>query len=236
MYFGRDQNPLKPSHLNPLIIVASISGLLIGLWILGRRTFAFRLFRMSSPANQPTLKTGRYFFSSDLKKPKRLDFICYRALTPETGPTLFTHRVCGLPGDIIEIRAGKLYINKQDADHDLSLMHVYKMHVKDISGVVYDKTLSYTLPPYPDTVYAPLDDEYVRVKALPFIRYVLPPGLRDEAIFTVYRKNWNQDHFGPVKVPAGKFFVLGDNRGNSKDSRYQGMIDQSKYAGTVLWK
>jgi len=51
-----------------------------------------------------------------------------------------------------------------------------------------------------------------------------------------YKKNWNRDHFGPLRVPAGRLFVLGDNRGNSKDSRYLGMIELSRYVGTVLWK
>jgi signal peptidase I len=227
---------LKPPHLKPLLIVVVLSGLTIGLWIIGRLTFAFRLFRMSSSANQPTLKNGRFFFSSNLKKPKRFDLIRYRVVTPETGPTLFTHRLCGMPGDTVEIKGGILYVNKLEADKDLALMHVYKIDVKDAAGVVYDEALSYTLPPYPDTVYAPFNDQYVLSKKISCIRYILPPGLRDDSIFKVYRQNWNQDHFGPVKVPANKFFVLGDNRGNSTDSRYRGLVDRSKYAGTVLWK
>jgi signal peptidase I len=201
--------------------------------MIGRLTFAFRFFRVSSQANQPTLKKGRFFLASNLQKPKRLDLICYRALTPETGPAFFIHRLCGIPGDTIEIKAGILYINKENADNDLALMHVYKMDVKEAVTVAYDKRLSYTLPPYPDTVYAPLEDRHVRNENIPCIRYVLPPGLRDEAIFRVYRKNWNLDNFGPIKVPAGKFFVLGDNRSHSIDSRQQGMIDRSKYAGKV---
>jgi signal peptidase I len=50
----------------------------------------------------------------------------------------------------------------------------------------------------------------------------------------MYKRNWNQDNFGPVKVPAGQWFVLGDNRGNSIDSRHFGFIDQATYIGSVL--
>jgi signal peptidase I len=37
--------------------------------------------------------------------------------------------------------------------------------------------------------------------------------------------------FDPVTVPAGHFFVLGDNRDNSKDSRYIGFIPRSEIIG-----
>jgi signal peptidase I len=222
--------------LKPLILVAIVLVLLIGLWIIGRLTFTFRLSRVSTAANQPTLKIHQFFFSSNLKKPGRFNLICYRALTPETGPAIWTHRLCGIPGDIIEIKAGILYVNEQDADKGLSLMHVYKISSQDTAGLIYDPKLAYTIPPYSDTIYIPLGDAYVHSNKIPGEQYILPRGLREPAIFRVFRKNWNQDHFGPVKVPKGKFFVLGDNRAGIMDSRYQGFIDQSKHLGTVLWK
>jgi signal peptidase I len=63
---------------------------------------------------------------------------------------------------------------------------------------------------------------------------LLPPGLRADRIFNIYKKNWNEDNFGPVKVPRGQWFLLGDDRGHSIDSRHFGFIDQDKCAGTVL--
>ncbi|TWM26499.1 Signal peptidase I T [Bacillus paralicheniformis] len=39
--------------------------------------------------------------------------------------------------------------------------------------------------------------------------------------------------FGPVKVPEGKYFVMGDNRQRSMDSRNGlGLIDKKRVAGT----
>lgn len=44
-----------------------------------------------------------------------------------------------------------------------------------------------------------------------------------------------RDSWGPVVVPAGHYFMLGDNRDDSEDSRYWGFVERSALKGRPLF-
>jgi len=48
------------------------------------------------------------------------------------------------------------------------------------------------------------------------------------------RQHPTRDNFGPLVVPAGKFFCLGDNRDTSSDSRFWGFVDRELIKGRPL--
>jgi signal peptidase I len=66
----------------------------------------------------------------------------------------------------------------------------------------------------------------------PYVRFLFPDDLPSEAGLagTDPRRQ-----FGPVTVPADNFFMMGDNRDNSEDSRFWGFLPRSYVKGKALF-
>jgi|CXWL01.1.fsa_nt_gi signal peptidase I len=84
-----------------------------------------------------------------------------------------------------------------------------------------------------EETYARYDDEYrqpesVHAKELPPQAYqeLWQDHKLDRELGDIQR-----DFFGPVKVPAGSYFMMGDNRDHSCDSRYWGPVDNHSIKG-----
>lgn len=60
-------------------------------------------------------------------------------------------------------------------------------------------------------------------------RYLVPQSRAAQRRYHPTRDTW-----GPLAVPAGKYFVLGDNRDYSLDSRYWGFVDKGAVKGRPL--
>ena len=55
------------------------------------------------------------------------------------------------------------------------------------------------------------------------------PGREHVVMLSPQRPSLNS--FGPVTIPQGKYFMMGDNRDNSADSRYFGLVDRHLILG-----
>ena len=69
---------------------------------------------------------------------------------------------------------------------------------------------------------------YVNGKALtePYAHFIDAPRPESEAVSDDVRQD-----YGPVTVPSDQYFMMGDNRDNSEDSRYWGFLPKSYVKG-----
>lgn len=168
------------------ILVAVILALII-------RTFVVQAFKIPSGSMEDTLLVGDHllvckfiygtkipFTDSKILKirdPKRGDVIVFEY--PEDPSKDFIKRVVGLPGDVVEAKDKKVFVNGKPFEN-------------------------------PHEIHKESD--------------IIPKAQNP------------RDSFGPVTVPADAYFVMGDNRDRSYDSRFWGFVKSPKIKGLAFIK
>ena len=215
------------------IVFFTLLGIYIIFWGLNQ-TGLLQTFTIASISSEPNLKQGARAIASNFVTPQNGDFV-----TLKRNDTLkVVHRLCAQENDTVEIKNGILYVNRKNVDASVDLMHRYKIPAKEFqSKYVYSKIPVDVLFPIEenDTVTAYLTDKLVKELKLNAFKIIQVKGSSDALIAKTYHQNWNKDFFGPIIVPKGKSFVLGDNRDNVEDSRHFGFIDNSKIVGTLIY-
>jgi len=186
------------------------------------RSFIFAPFSIPSESMLPRLLNGDYLLASKwsygfsrYSLPYNLPLIPGRILArqPERGDlVIFKHpidqkdyikRVIALPGDTIGVVGGQVVLNGELVERE-------QIGEFDIQVSV-------------NTTCAWGADEVENGEGVPVCRYrqfreTLPEGRS----YNVLDFGLTQaDNFSPVLVPEGRMFVMGDNRDNSKDSRFR---------------
>lgn len=184
-------------------------------------------------ANYPTFTMGDKVTVIKNAKASRFDFVCYIADVKGFGKTYWVSRLCGLPGDTIQIKAGILFVNGKSVAEKIPLAYNALISLKEYThlradGIIIDNaTRQLSADSLVTTVTRGSE------KVLHGRKYIAPKGSVDETISSMHSSSYNEDNFGPVVIPKDKYFVLGDNRHFANDSRYIGYIDQANLVGKV---
>jgi len=136
--------------------------------------------------------------------PERGDIVI---VTPPGTRTDYIKRVIGLPGDSVRMVDGQLFINGQPIKRQVESPDLIPIDINSPCGSPTDPAL------YDFRVQGADGKMYCRV---PIVRETMPNGRTYE---TVELGRSSEDNFGPVTVPAGKLWLMGDNRDDSADSR-----------------
>jgi signal peptidase I len=157
------------------------------------RTYLVQAFKIPSGSMEDTLAIGDHLLVNKFIYGTKIPFVDKRVLTirdprqgdvivfeyPEDPSKDFIKRVVGVPGDVVEGKEKKVYVN----------------------GKLYEN---------PHEIHKEKD--------------IIPKEMNP------------RDTFGPVTVPAGSYFVMGDNRDRSYDSRFWKFVRRDQIKGLAFIK
>jgi len=224
---------------NPVKITLITIGLLFLGYLLIWNFNLLKFYNIPTSANEPGIKLNTVILTSNLKNYQNGDFVCYKYNDELLGEHIRVHRLIGRSKDTIEIRKGVLFLNNKNYDENLELKHYYLLKNKEyrrlyVEKIINEGDLAFQIKN--DQTLVSLLDKKAKQNKLGTKIYLKSKEDINENISKTYKQDWNEDNFGPLIIPEGKCFVIGDNRHYSEDSRYIGLINELDIISTVLFK
>ena len=196
------------------------------------RSFIYEPFQIPSGSMMPTLLIGDFIlvekFSYGVKEPiwqntlipvgspKRGDVAVFKY--PEDQRVDFIKRVVGLPGDRIVYKDKQLYIIpacETDTCGNYKALDMKFLGAKEFTDEVSTMEL------------------YSEVLGEVSHQVIVNPNRRDHTGY-YYQQDDVKTYAYEWVVPEDNYFVMGDNRDNSKDSRYWGFVPEQNLVGKAV--
>lgn len=187
--------------------VVILSAIIIGvLFILNN--VVFDQCRVSGISMQPTFENNDRVIAMRHAQLKRGEVVVVDA--PDEPGAVYIKRIIGMPGDRIVSKNNQIFVNgKKIKQPWLTVGRKMKDNGEDgFSGTHYTDTQNFTISSLAKT------NNYKRYYG-------------NAQLSKMQKTN---------KVPKGTYFVMGDHRSVSKDSRYIGTIKRNKIIGVVKWR
>ena len=192
------------------------------------RSFLYEPFKIPSTSMLPTLQVGdlilvnKYTYGIrlpilnkkvvEINNPQRGDVMVFKY--PEDMSLDYIKRVVGVPGDTVTYRNKRLIVNGQPVSYkplpdylDEETLSYSKNFTENLNGVAHNILTNPRAP-----AYVPNPHDFPHRELC----------------------NYDADGF-TCKVPAGQYFMMGDNRDNSLDSRYWGFVPDRNIVGKAFF-
>jgi signal peptidase I len=159
----------------------------------------FLSFQIPSESMLPNLLVGDRLVADGWafwgKDPQRGDIVVFDY--PKDPSIKYVKRVIGVPGDLVEMASGELYVNKKLVKQVRSSQPTFEQG------------------------------------GFPFVEF---DELHDEKVYRIFRAQPSiLVNYGPETVPEGSYFVMGDNRDRSNDSRFWGFVKRDAIVGRMAY-
>lgn len=234
----------KKRKAGPITKVALGLGIIGGIYAILHLTGVTQIYQIPSSSMEPSYPPGSYIIVSSLGSAEAGDVVSFKnyndPYAPEGGFTPYCYRLIAKGGDVLEMKEGLAYVNGTLVDHPEAIQQSFFVSGEDkkkYAGRLRKMAKEFrnsgdrAMLTITQSEYEELSETIMLTPHANKLRY---PHLPVTAFHQMLDATWTSDDLGPITIPDGQLFFLGDNRDNAEDSRFLGFIPEEDVIGKVL--